>query len=419
MVGHCTHGFFFIGFRRLLPLAALLMLSGCMHAPQFPRRVSVAEVVHNARCELYEAVSQNIHDYPWIERWGATFNFSFVVDRHIDASTDTTYLVPIQYGAFTLGIQADLKQNAKGTYVLNFSIPDGLGNFWEADCGRIRSEAQTPRRLLNGEIGLRRWLNDVIPQLEDAWIVPEGEWDTTLTKERRKYAGKATQLSYTIEFGVTADGSLLPSWNLMYPNGHQFRPALDLGVSRIVTHTLIVGMAPIAALPPLDLTGIHTTFDGKDVIMGRRVCVTNIENRSYASSTIRTSDGRWIRPQRNSQKTRARWRRQRHPGKAPKISWLFRGCFRTNRDQANTEAMKNAIANAEQATKHYDNVAAERKVLEARQQTIHAQARAYQAVGREAEAHAMARARQQARQETEQRLQQVIQEQIIRDAFRR
>jgi hypothetical protein len=86
-----------------------------MSAPEFPRRVSVAEVVHNTRCELYEAVRDNVRAHPWLEQWAATFAFSFKVERDLNASTDTTYLIPVQYGTFSLEITGALNQSAQGT----------------------------------------------------------------------------------------------------------------------------------------------------------------------------------------------------------------------------------------------------------------------------------------------------------------
>lgn len=247
-----------------------------MTPPHFPRRVSVTEVVHNARCELYEAVSENIHDYPWLENMAATFDFSFIVDRDLSASTDTTFLVPIQSGTFTLGIKANLNQSATSTYVLKINII-GLGRFQAAaDCGQIRSMAETPQRLLNGEIGLRRWLNEVIPQLEAAWIAPPVEGEAEWATDRRKYAGKTKSLAYAIKFGVTANGSLLPSWDLLFPSGRRYKPMFSFTAARDVTHELIFGLTPTVYEPP-DLSNIHAVIDGKKVIVGRRVCVTNAD----------------------------------------------------------------------------------------------------------------------------------------------
>jgi hypothetical protein len=425
MVAYCAHRFFRIPLRCFLPLAALLLLSGCMHPPHFPRRVSVAEVVHNARCELYEAISQNIHDYPWIENWSAGFNFSFVVDRHMDASTDTTYLVPVQYGTFALGIEAGLRQNAKGTFVVDFSITNGLGHFSEADCVGLREDAETPRRLLNGEIGLRRWLNEVIPQMEAAWIAPETEWEPEYRKRRREYAGNAKQLGYTIEFGVTASGNLLPSWDLTYSNGHQFRPAFDFGVSRIATQTLIVALAPIEPPGPLDLSGIVTMFEGKEVIMGRRVCVTNIEQAGqcfFDKPDLRRemeATARQIRKSKDKKKNAETAENlaveQRDSAERDARSFASNpemlAAARDRKKQANA-----AIQNAKRAQAA---ASAEIEALQARQRGLRARFREYQAVGKEAEARAMAEARRKSQAATDQRLQQIIQQQIIRDAFRR
>ena len=54
-------------------MAALALVAGCMSAPEFPRRVSVAEVIEIARCELYDAVRKNRIDHRWIENWAAAF----------------------------------------------------------------------------------------------------------------------------------------------------------------------------------------------------------------------------------------------------------------------------------------------------------------------------------------------------------
>lgn len=402
-----------------------------MRAPHFPRRVSVADVVHNARCELYEAISQNIHDYPWIEQWSAGFNFAFVVDRHMDASADTTYLIPIQYGTFSLGIDASLQQNAKGTFVVDFSITNGLGRFREADCQKLREDAETPRRLLNGEIGLRRWLNEVIPQMEEAWIAPASEWEPEYKKARRRYAGKAEEISYTIEFGVTAEGSLMPSWNLIYPSGRQFRPVLDFSVSRIVTHKLIVALAPIV-MPVPDLTDIYAVVGGRKVIVGRRVCVTNDDplGRCWEGQES-------IKAEIDNARKRVRVA-EREVSLARSRSKEVASEFAVAKSQADREKRLRELAapgaEAERAERTVTQqlmealsakkATAERQVSETEKELEAAKAAEEASMRLEQErATAVRAARDQARAAseaaTEQRLQQIIQQQIIRDAFRR
>ena len=68
---------------------------------------------------------------------------------------------------------------------------------------------------------------------------------------------------------------MIPSWSLTFPNGRQFKPGFNVTASRVATHQLIVGLTPITPPGPPDLSAIHAIYKGKNVIVGRRVCVTN------------------------------------------------------------------------------------------------------------------------------------------------
>lgn len=390
--------FFFDSFKHFGVALPLLALAGCMSAPEFPRRVSVSEVVHNTRCELYEAVRDNIGRHPWLENWAATFAFSFKVDRDLNASTDTTYLIPVQYGAFSLEITAELKQSAEGTYTLNYSIPGGLGGYADVDCERLRAGAETPQRLLNGEIGLRRWMNEVIPQMEIAWI------DTgSAPPDRRQYAGEATGVGYTIEFGVTAGGSLLPSWSLTFPNGRQFRPGFNVTASRIVTHQLIVGLAPITPPGPADLSAIHTVFNGKKVIVGRRVCVTNDDE--FEQCWVGNEDLR--KATLEYEKALERAKRAQRGGVRE-----FSNELPENMTQYSITQLKEKIPEGEELNAILALKQADKKLQAAKDKSPKGGIQyeevkvAYRQSVREAQA------------DTERRLQQIVQEQILRSAFR-
>jgi hypothetical protein len=245
-----------------------------MTAPEFPRRVSVAEVAHNARCELYAAVQERGQQYPWLKEWAAAFDFSFVVDRDANATTDTAYLLPIHFGTFGLGLKANLKQKAKGTYTVSYKLLKGLGKGSEAHCGADYSAAFASHRLLSGEIGLQRWVNDVVPQLEAAQIQNATSRESKESRGRRAATGEVTGVGYTIEFGITADGTLLPSWALAYPDKRQFKPGFGVTLSEAVTHKLVVAMTPIPLqTDPKDKSGVSAIEDGKEVIIARRVCI--------------------------------------------------------------------------------------------------------------------------------------------------
>ena len=260
-------------FQHVLWMAIAVSISGCATAPHFPRRVSVEEVMYNVRCELYRSVEENIEGYPWLERWAAAFDITFTVDRDVNASADTSYLVPVNLGTFTLGLKANLKQSAMATYNVKFEINKGLGKFRELDCSSARRRALTPRRLLNGEIGLYRWLNEIIPQVDGARITNPVAGEPNYVTAARAALGATTGLTYTINFGVTADGSLLPSWVLNYPSGRSFRPGINLTASNVTTHKLVVALTPIAPATPADATAVYGIVDGKRAIIARRVCV--------------------------------------------------------------------------------------------------------------------------------------------------
>jgi hypothetical protein len=257
--------------RSLLVSSAALLVPGCMSAPDFPRLVSVREVIQNARCELYDAIEANKEKHKWILEWAAGFDFSFVVDRDANVTADTSYLLPVNAGTFTFGLKANFKQKARGTYVVKYKILD-VTDYEKVGCPRFARSM--PNVLLNGEIGLRRWLDGVIPEIEAASLVGK-------PRAERRGAGDVTDLSYTIEFGVTADGSLIPSWALAFPDKHQFKPGFNILLSEAVTHKLIVAMTR-AAREPKDETGIELKIEEKidgDIkekryIVARRVCLT-------------------------------------------------------------------------------------------------------------------------------------------------
>lgn len=406
-----------------------------MSAPEFPRRVSVAEVVRNARCELYEAVRDNVGTHPWIVRWAAAFDFSFKVERDLNASADTTYLIPVQYGGFTLGIQAALNQDAAATYTLSFSIPDGLGRFDEADCDRMRAAAETPKRLLNGEIGLRRWLEEAMPQMEDAWLATSFPGEPSDFAARRKYAGKVKELGYTIEFGVTAEGSLLPSWSLTFPNGRQFKPALDFSASRVVTHKLIVGLTPVAPPGPEDVSDIHAIIDGKDYIVGRRVCVTNNDATGEcwaddpalkaqiekARREKRQADAAKKRAQEVAQKAIEQVITLQQTSPQAVNPQVFRELpsseiMKLPLAKEVNPALKGALENLETAKQNLE--AAEESAQKAEEKLETVESQPVIQVTEEARRFARIRAAASSEAETERRLDQIIQQQLIRDAFR-
>jgi len=388
-----------------------------MMAPEFPRRVSVADVVQNARCELYDAVQANIGTYPWIGQWAAGFEFSFVVDRDANASTDTSYLIPVQHGTFTLGLKASLKQKARGTYALGYKILKGLRNYHHAGCSPAL-DGQGRGRLLSGEIGLRRWISDVVPEIDRSRIANSTKGEPAEYKELRKSTGEISSLSYTIEFGVTADGSLLPSWALSFPDKRQFRPAINLALSEATTHKLIVAMTPLSIDPPAfaDKSAILGSRDGKTVIVGRRVCVIDkVDSDQCLDEATEGSAKEASKELSRSLKEQAEKKQEiQNLRQALPPPLRNRSISELERSPSSDDTTRRSVDSNKQTI---DRLKDTQVQLEQAQQRASAARKTLEA-GASAARQTEARARAEAESDASRRLDQLIQQQVIRDAFR-
>ncbi len=417
----------------LAAAGALASIAGCMSAPEFPRRVSVTEVIENVRCELYDAVKENEGRYPWIRDWAAGFDLSFVVDRDANASTDTTYIVPVHLGTFAIGLRANSRNKAKGTFAVKFKITGGLGNYEQINCPRV---AAHPRVLLNGEVGLRRWLSEIVPQVENARISKA---------TGSKGSGDIESLTYTIEFGVTVDGSLLPSWSLTYPDKSQFRPGFNLTAAEATTHKMIVAMLPRARPETLDWSTIlakRTDKSGKEVtvIVGRRVCqmgpneekdcpsepqpgqMAKLAAKKLEASEKALEKVEDERDRKQDQVTRnlkdalpnievPELRSMKNKGQA----------FDNLRKESTRRGMPAATRTIEDAKRQYDDIErqAQKDAARAQEGIRRAKREVEEARRNNPELQAVQRAAEsEAERETARRLDFMIQQQVIRDAFR-
>lgn len=429
--------------------AMIATLAACVSAPSFPPRVSVAEVVENARCELYDAIGQNNTKYPWIKLWAAAFDFSFVVERDANVSTDTSYLVPITAGTFALGLRANLKQKARSTYVVKYKITKGLEKF-EITKGFGKTESLNcsqrsplqPRQLLNGEIGLRQWINEVLPQIARARIMNSTDDDVSAQKKERVFTGEIDSLSYTIEFVVTADGSLLPVWALAYPDKRQFKPGFNLTASEIVTHKLIVAMTPrtIPKEEPQDWSTIldkrivkkKGDTEGKEVtvIVGRKVCL--VENGDHKKCDVELHEGEVRAKLSDAENTLNEVKKRTNTFTdadkeniildfKSKIPKSFKNIptmeILKNRDKLNFMADDKNRQDVMELFDKIDEVAKAEELVKQRQEELKLVKQGGQQ-RQDAARKALERADRDAERETERRLDALIQQQVIRDSFR-
>ncbi|MHA1164355.1 MAG: hypothetical protein ACTSP0_02085 [Alphaproteobacteria bacterium] len=272
---------------KILTLVMFFVLTGCMKPPKMPKRVSVADVVNNARCELYQAVKDltSVKDptneqrklYGWLANWAAGYDLTLTVDRDYGASTNTSYVWPVSHGTFTIGFTAKLDKSAMTTMALGFKILK-LDKYEKYDCSvaTVSANSTTRRRLLNGEIGIRAWLNRVVPDIHASGLPTKTKGESPRITNDRSWSGTVEDLTYTLEFGIKSDGSISPSWALNYGNGQRFIPSFKLTKSRGVTHKLVIAMTPPAAPGFKDLTQVlEIDKEGNKYFRSRRVCVTN------------------------------------------------------------------------------------------------------------------------------------------------
>ncbi len=207
--------------------------ASCTRPAKFPKRVSVAEVVNNVRCELLSAVRNNEHQYPWIRDWTAKFTLFLEIDRTAGADGDSSFVVPIKHGTFTLGLTAKLNKQAKNSIDIDFVVPY-LGDQQTYQCKEYASDDEN-RPLLAGEIGLKKWLDEVIPDMHESGI--------------HENVGKigSDGVVYKIDFVITTGGSIKPSWALSYPSGRMFNASIKGSGEKKNTHQLTVAMTPLSA----------------------------------------------------------------------------------------------------------------------------------------------------------------------------
>ncbi len=250
----------------------VLIAASCTRPAKFPKRVSVADVLDSLRCELLEAVQKHASSDPWFLEWTASYSLSLTVDRNAGASTNnSTYVVPVSLGTFTLGLTANLNAQSFQLMAIEGGI-DKLKNFAGYFCPRY--EPGYRGRLLAGDLGLNEWLAEVVPDLRAG--------------PGAKQPAVAKEIAYTMKFVITKEGSIMPSWSLTRSNGHIFRPNFKIGGARKKTHELIITLNA----PEKETTDKTIRTDANGNIVQRLVTVTNFEDFLEKWKQIRDAEMR-------------------------------------------------------------------------------------------------------------------------------
>jgi hypothetical protein len=211
-----------------------LLLASCVKPTVFPRYLTVADVINNVKCELFDAILASYPESVWLSDWTAKFVVSLQVFRQGSVAGDLALVVPYHMGMgkFTLGLTGKFDKTGKSRIAIDFDAEKNLRVFMAKDRCAFRRNLST-RRDIAGNTGLDLWFGNVIKGVTEANIVKQ-----------------ATGFTYTLEFVTTHDGNIKPAFESTYPDLKIFRGNFDLRRHRQDTNSLTVAFAPFKPSVP-------------------------------------------------------------------------------------------------------------------------------------------------------------------------
>lgn len=213
---------------RVVLSCSLLLFAGCTKPTVFPQYMTVADVINNVKCELYMAIGET-PSWSWLKEWTAGFAITLQVTRDTSGTGDVTLVVPYFHpgiGFFTIEGGGMLQKSGVARMSFNFNGEESLGIFMSKDrCAYSRQISA--RNNLAGETGLRLWFRNVIQGINQARI-----------------ANQTTGFSYNLEFLITVEGHIRPSFDTTYSSGRIFRGFFTAGHRRQDANTLGVQFVP-------------------------------------------------------------------------------------------------------------------------------------------------------------------------------
>lgn len=209
---------------RVLVLVLLASLASCVKPTVYPRYLTVADVINNVKCELYDAILLAPNAY-WLKAWEAHFTVTLQVFRQGCGSGELALVVPYDLGSSTIGLAAGLEKSGKSRIAIDFDADKNLEKFMARDQCVYSPELRKGRNLA-GETGLGVWFGETVRGINRANIEKQ-------TKG----------ITYNLEFITTLDGSIKPAFGTEYPSGRMFGGTFEFKRRREDTNTLTVAFA--------------------------------------------------------------------------------------------------------------------------------------------------------------------------------
>ena len=238
-LGDCRVRVLFLILRIAFP-CLLMLVASCTKPTVFPRYMTVADVINNVKCELYQAIRETPNS-KWLweapgsdpkkpKGWAAAFTVTLQVTRMTSGTGDLTLVVPYFHpgiGLFTIVGGGTLAKSGEARMSFAFKAEQNLNVFMMETHPCAYRQQLSARNNLAGETGLRLWFVNVIEGINQGRI-----------------AKQTTGFSYNLMFITTLDGHIRPSFNTTYRSGRIFSGAFAANHSRQDQNTLNVAFAP-------------------------------------------------------------------------------------------------------------------------------------------------------------------------------
>lgn len=137
-----------------------LSLTGCAVIPTLEEDgIAISEIVQRVKCELAYAVpdfngAYPSGDYQWMKYWTAKVDLTLDVNDLSSIKPNSTYTTPVTQGTFTIGVGAELSNQAQRVEKLSFTL-----SMKELVESRNSTYCLLPFQLgLLGNLGLTEWV---------------------------------------------------------------------------------------------------------------------------------------------------------------------------------------------------------------------------------------------------------------------
>lgn len=212
--------------------AGVVVIQGCTSLPEIEQdAITTTAIILNIKCQFRDAlrefnvgsVAGPVPSVNWLipdeERsWKAGFTLTMKTYNKGSVFTDTSLVVPLNPGSFTLGLKGGVTGDATREEKVDFT--EKLIDIYNyKDCP---PNASSEKRLLEGDLGFEDFLHRMSIARNDG-----------IMKD-------PTSLTYNIDFSIRYNGGISPKWSLIPVGSRTFNTLFNLDGESTGYHSLKV-----------------------------------------------------------------------------------------------------------------------------------------------------------------------------------